>query len=41
MIGRRLSRWALAHVLVGLRTRVGLRNHVLDGSLDPHGKGQF
>jgi len=25
----------------GLRTLVGLRNHVLDGRPDPHGKGQF
>jgi len=24
-----------------LRTRVGPRNHVLDGGLDPSGKGQF
>jgi len=25
----------------GLETQVGPRNHVLDGSPDPHGKGQF
>jgi len=25
----------------GLRTRVGPRNHVLDGVQIPHGKGQF
>jgi len=25
----------------GLWTRVGPRNHVLDGDPDPHGKGQF
>jgi len=25
----------------GLRTRMGPRNHVLDGSRSPHGKGQL
>jgi len=28
-------------MLFGLRTRVGPRNHVLDGVQIPHGKGQF
>jgi len=25
----------------GMKTRVGPRNHVLDGALDPRGKGNF
>ena len=28
-------------MLFGLRTRVDLRNHVLDGVQIPYGKGQF
>jgi len=31
----------LIEMLFGLETRVGLRDHVLDGSRSPHGKGQF
>jgi len=31
----------LIEILFGFRTRVGQRNHVLDGANIPHGRGNF